>query len=165
MDISGLQDVITHIKNIFAPLFHNHVKTDITDFPENLSDFENDTGYITSADVESSINEAVNKYSSSTVYINPTTIPIKTGMQLIYYASCAGTISIKMGDETYTDALSDVYDCRWVLWYQTDEISGSFIQNNQRIYLITNSVIEEAEVSFEPSYETETSKYIVITIT
>ncbi|WP_320967328.1 hypothetical protein [Hungatella sp.] len=48
-----------YIKNIpssFPPAVHTHMKSQITDMPAKLSQFTNDTGYITAADVDTSQN-------------------------------------------------------------------------------------------------------------
>lgn len=48
-----------YIKNIpssFPPAVHTHTKSQITDMPAKLSQFANDTGYITAADVDTSQN-------------------------------------------------------------------------------------------------------------
>lgn len=48
-----------YIKNkpsAFPPSTHNHVKSQITDMPTRLSQFNNDAGYITAADVDTSQN-------------------------------------------------------------------------------------------------------------
>lgn len=45
---------ITGKPSTFAPSTHNHPKSQITDMPTKLSQFTNDTGYITQADVDTS---------------------------------------------------------------------------------------------------------------
>lgn len=45
---------ITDKPSTFAPSTHNHTKSQITDMPTKLSQFTNDSGYITQADVDTS---------------------------------------------------------------------------------------------------------------
>lgn len=47
---------ITGKPSTFAPSAHTHTKSQITDMPTKVSQFTNDTGYITAADVDTSQN-------------------------------------------------------------------------------------------------------------
>lgn len=107
-----------------------------------------------------------NLASSITTYKNPTSIPIKSGMQIILYANSVGTMTITMGAVTHTIELEDMSGCKWMLWIQTDERSGSLIfSSGTRQYMLTECIVEEAMISWTPvSSYTETPSYVFITI-
>ena len=47
---------VTGKPSTFAPSTHTHTKSQITDMPTKLSQFTNDSGYLTEADVDTSQN-------------------------------------------------------------------------------------------------------------
>lgn len=101
-----------------------------------------------------------------TSYSRPTKIPIISGMQLVFYAACAGTFTLTLGSKTYTHTLASQNDVGWALWVQTGETDGSFISpTGTRKYLETGSVVSEATVRFDfEEYSTPNPNYIIITI-
>lgn len=113
---------------------------------------ENDAEYV-----------SAKQYSSIEIYHNPTEIPIKSNVQIIYYASCGVTVTIKIGNKTYSHRLEDGKDCEWLIWAQTDENNGSLIKQGQRTYFSGVGIVESFQI--ECSEQTnENLAYIFILI-
>lgn len=143
--------------------FHSHTVSDITNFPINISAFTNDSGYMTENDIiDGNLN--IKKVSNITTYRDPKKIKISNGMQIIFYGSSAGTMTLTLGNKEYTHTLESSSDVAWVLWMQTGDIDGSFIYHGGRTYLITNAIIEEADVVWTPPAEKQDPSWIIITI-
>lgn len=98
-------------------------------------------------------------------YAKPTSVPIESGMQIIFYAAGAGTMSFTMGSETYSHYLKDSSTAGWMLWIQTGDVDGSFIfPGGTRRYMYMGGVATEATISFTPDNSNKPDMaYIVIT--
>lgn len=98
------------------------------------------------------------------VYRNATEIPLTKSMQIIFYASCGGTMTFNMLGVEFSKTLESSDDTGWYLWVQTDDISGSFISPaGTRTYMNMGGIAETAEISFTPSDNRKTYSYIIIT--
>lgn len=122
----------------------------------------------TKEELENQIVAGLKPPPSVTSHSRPTSIPIISGMQLIFYAACAGTLTLTMGNKIYTHTLTSPNDVGWTLWVQTGETDGSFISpSGSRTYLEVGSKISSANVSFSfnsEDYSGSDPNYIVITI-
>lgn len=99
-----------------------------------------------------------------TTYTKPTSVPITSGTQLVFYGSSAGTFTFKLGQRTYTKTLSSANDCGWVLWVQTTPEDGSLISQGYRSYFQIKEILSEIQVNWEPVSGTQNPNWIVITI-
>ena len=69
-------------------------------------------------------------------YASPSSIPIKSGMQIIFYVANGDTVTVKIGNASTTVTLADGNVCTWWLWVQTAEQSGSLISpSGNRVYM------------------------------
>ena len=120
--------------------------------------------YWTEADVQAMLAALSSANGSGiTIYINPNKIPIKSGMQIIYYANSAGTMQLTMGNATYKKDVTGSNDVTWMLWLQTGDTDGSFIfPAGSRNYLLTGYTVEEATVTWKASVTSP--KCVVVTI-
>lgn len=116
--------------------------------------------------LDNKITQSLKPPPSVTSYSRPTSIPVISGMQIVFYAACAGTMTFTMGSKTYSHTLASPNDVGWMLWVQSGEIDGSFIfPSGERRYLEVGSVVSEASVRFDfESYSNNNPNYIVITI-
>lgn len=119
--------------------------------------------------VESKIFEWASPPPSIVTYHKPTSIPVQSGTQLVFYGSTGGTMkfsTISNGREySYSKTLNTMNDIGWVLWVQTDSESGSFIsQTDGRTYLLVYKTVEEFNVTWTPSETKDVYNWIVMTI-
>lgn len=155
VSLNKLSVFLDNLKKTFAKISHTHYKKDVVDFPTNISEFENDVGYVTNANL-----------STVTIYKQPTSIPAASGMQIICYGATAGTMDFQIGNKVYSKELASGSDCGWFLWVQTSSIDGSIVTKDGRQYMNIGETIDEIGITWSPSVETvSSSSYIVITIT
>lgn len=115
------------------------------------------------SDLDAKIVEKLKTPPSVTTYRNPTSIPITSGMQIVFYAAHEGTITFTMGDIIYSRELTSQEDTGWMLWVQTGDADGSFIfPSGTRQYMHLTNSISEATITFESQYDN--TAYIVLTI-
>lgn len=106
----------------------------------------------------------VNIATKVQVYRNTTEIPLTQNMQVIFYASCGGTITFNMLGEEFSKTLESSDDTGWYLWVQTDDVSGSFISPvGTRTYMNMGGIAETAKISFVPADNRKTYSYVIIT--
>lgn len=90
--------------------------------------------YYTEADKQEMVNDVITSISNNSnvvVYTSPTEpVPIKNGSQVIFYVNKVGTVTLKIGNATYTVDISDVNVCVWFLWLQSTDTGGSIITTN-----------------------------------
>ena len=150
---AALEENKDMIETLDAAITHKANKTELQEAKEELED---------------KIVAGLRPPPAVTSYSRPTSIPIISGMQLVFYAACAGTFTLTMGNKTYTHSLTSANDVGWALWVQTGETDGSFIYpTGTRKYLEVGSQVTSANVSFSfdsADYSSPNPNYIIITI-
>lgn len=113
-------------------------------------------------EVEGQIKMTVRPLPSVTVYRNPITIDIVSGMQFVIYASGQTDLKIYIGNDIYETQLANSSDTRWFMWVETGEIGdGSFIFPNGTRYYLQNANYPSS-ITFE--YDQSLIGFVVITI-
>ena len=98
----------------------NNFATDLTNIYTKDETYDRET-------IEKIAAETINPAPTTVFYNSPESIPIQSGMQIVFYASSAGTMTITMGKTTYTNTLESINDSRWILQIQNYDDSGSII--------------------------------------
>lgn len=153
LNYDGLKRLVENLMGFFATITHKHTKSDISDFPTKISEFDNDAEYV-----------SAKQYSSIEIYENPTEIPIKSNVQIIYYASTACIVTIKIADKEYSHRLESGEEAEWLVWAQTTENAGSLIKQGQRMYFNAIGVPESFQIDVTTDTESANVAYIFILI-
>jgi hypothetical protein len=104
------------------------IKGDKGDTPQKGVD------YFTDADKQELVNDVITSISNDSnvvVYTSPTNpVPIKNGSQVVFYVNQVGTVTLKIGNATYTVNIADVNECVWFIWLQSTTTGGSIIRTD-----------------------------------
>lgn len=121
--------------------------------------------YATEEFVDNKIKIGLQPPPKVTAYTKPTSIPLVSGTQLIFYGSTAGTMKFKLGSKTYSHRLESMDDVGWVIWVQSSSIDGSIISHTGRNYFDIGETITTTNVEWVPDGAPSSPNWIVITIT